>query len=63
MKKAYSVISNLSQEAIIFLENNNIQLTINDSDHIPNTEELINLLQEYDILIIVVKNIVTKDIL
>lgn len=63
MKKAYSVISNLSQDAITILKNNNIQLTINDSDHIPNTEELINLLHEYDILIIGVKTIVTKDIL
>lgn len=63
MKKAYSVISNLSQEAITFLENNNIQLTINDSDNIPNTQELIDLLQKYDILIIGVKTIVTTDIL
>ncbi len=63
MKKAYSVISNLSQEAIIFLENSNIQLTINDSDNIPNTQELVVLLQEYDILIIGVKTIVPKDIL
>ena len=63
MKKAYSVISNLSRDAIIFLENNNIQLTINDSDNIPNTQELVVLLQEYDILIIGVKTVVTKDIL
>jgi len=63
MEKAYSVISDLSQEAIKFLENNNIQLTINDSDNIPNTEELIVLLQEYDILIIGVKTVVAKDIL
>ena len=63
MKKAYSVISNLSQEAITILENNNIQLTISDSDNIPNTEELIVLLREYDILIIGVKTIITKDIL
>ena len=63
MKKAYSVISNLSQEAITFLENNNIQLTINDSDNIPNTQELIDLLQKYDILIIGLKTIVTTDIL
>lgn len=63
MKKAYSVISNLSQEAITILENNNIQLTINDSDNIPNAEELIVLLQEYDVLIIGVKTIVTRDIL
>ena len=63
MKEAYSVISNLSQDAITILKNNNIQLTINSSDHIPNTEELINLLQVYDILIIGVKTIVSKDIL
>ena len=63
MKKAYSIISNLSQEAITILENNNIQLTTSDSDNIPNTEELIILLREYDILIIGVKTIITKDIL
>lgn len=63
MKKAYSVISNLSKEAVTILENDNIQLTISDSDNIPNTEELIVLLQEYDILIIGVKTIVTKNIL
>ncbi len=63
MKKVYSIISNLSQEAITILENNNIQLTISDSDNIPNTEELIVLLRDYDILIIGVKTIITKDIL
>ena len=63
MKKAYSIISNLSQEAITILENNNIQLITNDSDNIPNTEQLITLLHEYDILIIGVKTIITKDIL
>lgn len=63
MKKAYSVISNFSKEAIDILKSNNINLTIDDSDHIPNTEELISLLQEYDILIIGVKTLVSKDIL
>ncbi len=63
MKKAYSIISNLSKDAITILEKNNIKLTINDSDYIPNAEELIALLQEYDVLIIGVKTIVTKDIL
>ncbi len=63
MKKAYSIISNLSKEAINLLEKNNIKLTINDADYIPNTEELIDLLKEYDVLIIGVKTIVTKDIL
>lgn len=63
MKKAYSIISNLSKDAITILKKNNIKLTINDSDYIPNAEELIALLQEYDVLIIGVKTIVTKDIL
>jgi len=63
VKKVYSIISNLSQESITILENNNIQLTMNDSDDVPNTEQLIALLQEYDILIIGIKTLVTKDIL
>lgn len=63
MKKAFSVIQNFNKGVLDILKNNNIQLTINDSEHIPNTEELITLLQEYDILIIGVKTIVSKDIL
>lgn len=63
MKKAFSVIQDFNKGAIDILKNNNIQLTINDSDHRPNTEQLITLLHEYDILIIGVKTIVTKDIL
>lgn len=63
MNKAFSVIKDLNKDAIDILKNNNIQLTINDSGYIPNTEELIALLQEYDVLIIGVKTIVTKDIL
>lgn len=63
MKKAFSVISDLNQEARDILKNNDIQLTMNNLDNPPNTEELITLLQEYDILIIGVKTKVTKDIL
>ena len=63
MKKAFSVISNFSKEAIDILKNNNIDLTIDDSDNIPNTEEIISLLQEYDILIIGVKTLISKEIL
>ena len=63
MKKAFSVIQDFNNNAIDILKDKNIQLTINDSAHIPNTDELITLLQEYDILIIGVKTIVTKDIL
>lgn len=57
------MISNLNSKAIDILKSNNIQVVINDSDHIPNMEELINLLQEYNILIIGVKTKVPKEIL
>lgn len=63
MKKAFSVISDLSKEARDILKNNGILLTISDLDNPPNTEELITLLQDYDILIIGVKTKVPKDIL
>ena len=63
MRKAFSVISNFSKEAIDILKSNNIDLTIDDSDNIPNTEEIISLLQEYDILIIGVKTLISKEIL
>lgn len=63
MKKAFSVIQDFNKDAIDILKNSNIQLTMNNSERTPNTEELISLLHEYDILIIGVKTIVTKDIL
>ena len=63
MKKAFSVISNFSKDAVEILEKNNIDLTIDNSENIPNTEEVISLLQEYDILIIGVKTLVSKEIL
>ena len=63
MKKAFSVISSFSKEAIDILKSNNIELEIDNSGNIPNTEELISLLQEYDILIIGVKTLILKDIL
>ena len=57
------MISNFSKEAIDILKSNNIDLTIDDSDNIPNTEEIISLLQEYDILIIGVKTLISKKII
>lgn len=63
MKKAYSIVSDLSQEAIDTLKSNGIKVKVNDSDYIPNTEEIITILQEYDILIIGAKPVITKDIL
>lgn len=61
--KAYSVIADLNKEAIKILENNNVEITMNNSDNIPNTNELISLLETYDILIIGVKTKVSKEIL
>ena len=40
MKKAFSVISNISTSAIDILESNNIDLTIDNSGNIPNTQEI-----------------------
>ena len=63
MKKAFSVISNISTSAIDILESNNIDLTIDNSGNIPNTQEIISLLNDYDILIIGVKTLISKEIL
>lgn len=63
MKKAFSVISNISTSAIDILESNNINLTIDNSGNIPNTQEIISLLNDYDILIIGVKTLISKEIL
>jgi len=48
MKKAFSVISNFSKEAIDILKSNNIDLAIDDSDNIPNTEEIICIYSDND---------------
>ena len=63
MKKAFSVISNISRSAIDILENNNIDLTIDNLGNVPNTQEVISLLNDYDILIIGVKTLISKEIL
>lgn len=63
MKKALSLISDLSVEAKSILKDNNIELTLRDLDNPPNTQQLIALLKEYDILIIGVRTKVSKEIL
>lgn len=63
MKKAFSVISNISKSAIDILESNNIDLIIDNSGNVPNTKEVIALLNDYDILIIGVKTLISKEIL
>lgn len=49
--KAYCVFENFSEEARKIITDNNIELTINSSKDRPNGKELIQLLEEYDILI------------
>ena len=59
--KAYSVISDFSPKAIQMLENAGIGVTINSGER-PNEEELIDLVQKYDILIIGAKERMTKKV-
>lgn len=61
--KAYSVIHDLSKDAIDILKKENIEITLNQTSSTPNEQKLITLLQEYDILIIGVKTIISKELL
>lgn len=63
MKKVYSVVSSLDKEAIKILEQNDFQVTLNNKNKLPDTNDLISLLQNYDILIIGVRTKISKAIL
>lgn len=63
MIKAYSSINDLNSKAINILNDNNIELTLNNTSSLPNNEELKIIFQEYDIIIIGVKTIIPKEIL
>lgn len=63
MKKAFSLIPDISSEAISILASSNISLDIADTNYIADTSKVVELLQKYDILIIGAKNIISKDIL
>ena len=63
MKKAYCVFDGFNDEAKKIIENAGIELTINNSKNRPNGDELINLLKEYDILIMGVFSKLTKDMI
>ena len=63
MKKAYCVFDGFSKEAQGIITNENIDLTINTTKDRPNGEELINLLKEYDILIIGIFSKLTADMI
>ena len=63
MLKAYSVFKNLDSKACEILRKSRIQLELSTCEERPNKEELIRLLNDYDILIIGVREKLTKDML
>lgn len=63
MLKAYSVFKDLDKKACEILINTEIQLDISTSEERPNKEKLSKLLNDYDILIIGVKEKLTEDML
>lgn len=63
MLKAYSIFKDLDKKACEILRNAGIQLDISNLAERPNKEELIRLLNDYDILIIGVKEKLTEDML
>jgi len=63
MLKACSVFKDLDKKACEILTNAGIELELSTSEERPNKEELLKLLNDYDILIIGVKEILTEDML
>lgn len=63
MLKAYSVFKDLDKKAYEILTNAGIQLDLSTSVERPNKEELSKLLDDYDILIIGVKEKLSEDML
>lgn len=63
MLKAYSIFKDLDKNACEILRNNGIQLKLSAYEERPNKEELIRLLNDYDILIIGVREKLTEDML
>ena len=63
MLKAYSVFKDLDKKACEMLANAGIQLELSTCDERPNKEELLRLLDDYDILIIGVREKLTEDMI
>ena len=63
MLKAYSIFKDIDKNACEILRNNGIQLELSACEERPNKEELIRLLNDYDILIIGVREKLTEDML
>ena len=63
MLKAYSIFKDLDQKACKIITNAGIQLELSQKEERPNKEDLVELLKNYDILIIGVKEKLTQDML
>lgn len=63
MLRAYSVFKDLDKKACEILTNTGIKLELSTYEERPNKEQLLKLLQDYDILIIGVKERLTEDML
>lgn len=63
MLRAYSVIKDLDKKAREIFTNAGIQLELSTCEERPNKEELLKLLNDYDILIIGVREKLTEDML
>lgn len=63
MLKAYSVFKYLDEKSCEILTNAGIQLELSTFEERPNKEELLRLLNDYDILIIGVREKLTEDML
>ncbi len=61
--KVYSIISDYSKEAIDKLKSSGISVDVNSDNKNYNTNDLIDLLEKYDVLVIGVKTIISKEIL
>lgn len=63
MLKAYSIFKDLDKQACEIITNAGIKLELSNKEERPDKEELVNLLNEYDILIIGVREKMTEDML
>lgn len=63
MLKAYSIFKDLDKNACNIIRNAQVKLELSNSVERPNKQELLRLLNEYDILIIGVKEKLTEDML
>jgi len=63
MLKCYSSFYELDKEMVKLLENNGIEVTLHDKKERPNAEELKDIIKNYDIILIGIREYMTKELL